>query len=206
VIEEELPEVKIVVVKHFHVIAHAQKKVREMAKIEEEIANEGREKKAKIPVKLLFLNGDKLVKSKKKMRRLTTILKRYCYLREYYGYLVMLKWVYKTPTRREGMRRLNILISKMLDSEDPEVRKWSQEHTSIWKEKIIQYFVNRTTTAKVESHHTHIKLIKRISFGFRRVKRYIKKILLGVMPKEFIKLPDFTHEGTVCCGYEGLSL
>jgi len=102
-----------------------------MAKIEEEIANEGREKKAKIPVKLLFLNGDKLVKSKKKMRRLTTILKGYCYLREYYGYLVMLKWVYKAPTRREGMRRLNILISKMLDSEDLEVRKWSREHTSI---------------------------------------------------------------------------
>ena len=57
----------------------------------------------------------------------------------------------------------------------------------------------------MEGHHTHIKLIKKISFGFRIVKRYIKKILLGVMPKEFIKLPDFTHEGTVCCGYEGLS-
>ena len=202
-IEEELPGVKTVV-DHFHVIIHAQKKVREMAKIEEEIANEGRIKKVKIPVRLLFINGNRLVKGKKKMRKVRLMLRRYRCLREYHGYLVMLKWVYKAPTKGEGMRRLNILISKMLESEDPEVRKWAKTYIK-WREKIVQYFVNRTTTAKVEGHHTHIKLIKRISFGFRKVERYIKKVLLGAMPKEFIKLPDFAHEGTMCCGYKGLS-
>ena len=59
--------------------------------------------------------------------------------------------------------------------------------------------------AKVEGHHTHIKLVKRMSFGFKKVERYIKKVLLRVMPKEFIKLPDFVREGTMYCSCKGLS-
>lgn len=202
-IEEELLGMEIVA-DHFHVIAHAQKKLREMAKVEEEVANEERKKKIRIPVRLLFVNGEKLVKSKKKMKKLRKVLKEYPCLREYYGYLVILKWVYKAPTRKEGARRLNILVSMMEKSEDPEVRKWSKTYIR-WREKILQYFVNKTTTAKVEGHHTHIKLIKRMSFGFRTVERYIKKILLGVMPKEFIKLPNFVREGTTYCSCKGLS-
>ncbi len=202
-IKEELSGVKIVA-DHFHVIALAQKKLREMARVEEEIANEERVKKIRIPVRLLFLNGDKLVKSKKKMRKLKAILKRYPCLREYYGYLLMLKWMYRAQTRKEGKRRLDILIGKMSASEDLDVQRWVRTYIK-WREMILQYFVNRTTTAKVEGHHTRIKLIKRMSFGFKRVERYIKKILLGVMPKEFIRLPDFIGEGAMYCDRNGLA-
>ncbi len=152
-VKEELPGVKIVA-DHFHVVKDAQKKLRESIK--------------KIPVKLFFLNGKKLLKEKKKVKKLYKTLKEHPYLKEYYRYLLMLKWMYKAETYEEGKRRLHILIGKMEESEDPQVWRWAKTYIR-WEKEILQYFVNRTTTAKVEGRHTHIKLIKRISFGFKEV-------------------------------------
>jgi len=192
-VKEELLGVKVVA-DHFHVVKDAQKKLRESIKIEEEVTNNNK----KIPVKLFFLNGKKLLKEKKKVKKLYKTLKEHPYLKEYYRYLLMLKWMYKAETYEEGKRRLHILIGKMEESEDPQVWRWAKTYIR-WEKEILQYFVNRTTTAKVEGRHTHIKLIKRISFGFKEVLRYTKKVLLGVMPERFIKLPNFITEGTTYC-------
>ncbi|POZ87770.1 hypothetical protein AA80_09785 [Petrotoga sibirica DSM 13575] len=132
------------------------------------------------------------------MKKLYKTLKEHPYLKEYYRYLLMLKWMYKAETYEEGKRRLHILIGMMEESEGPQVWRWAKTYIR-WEKEILQYFVNRTTTAKVEGHHTHIKLIKRISFGFKEVLRYTKKVLLGVMPERFIKLPNFITEGTTYC-------
>jgi len=49
-----------------------------------------------------------------------------------------------------------------------------------WRPHILAYFNTWLSTAIVEGFHTPIKLIKRISFGFRNVERYRAKIMLGL--------------------------
>ncbi|TDX11803.1 MULTISPECIES: transposase [Petrotoga] len=81
-VKEELPGVKVVA-DHFHVVKDAQKKLRESIKIEEEVTNNNK----KIPVRLFFLNGKKLLKEKKKVKKLYKTWKEHPYLKEYYRYL-----------------------------------------------------------------------------------------------------------------------
>ena len=49
-----------------------------------------------------------------------------------------------------------------------------------WQERILNFFEYGLSTAMVEGFHTHIKLIKRISFGFKNKEIYRTKILLGL--------------------------
>ncbi|MBI3626575.1 transposase, partial [Candidatus Uhrbacteria bacterium] len=43
-------------------------------------------------------------------------------------------------------------------------------------------FNNRSTNAFTEGVHTKIKLMKRVSFGFRNVFNYISKMTLAFLP------------------------
>ncbi len=53
-------------------------------------------------------------------------------------------------------------------------------------------FDNRTTNAYTEGIHTKIKMIKRVSFEFRNVPVYIRKVLLSLFPLAVIlSLPHF---------------
>jgi len=49
-----------------------------------------------------------------------------------------------------------------------------------WRPHITTYFDTRLSTAMAEGFHTVVKLIKRISFGFRNVSRYRAKVMLGL--------------------------
>jgi len=49
-----------------------------------------------------------------------------------------------------------------------------------WRTQITAFFDTFLSTAIVEGFHTPIKLIKRISFGFRNVDRYHAKVMLGL--------------------------
>lgn len=55
-----------------------------------------------------------------------------------------------------------------------------------WQEQILNYYDRRTTNGFTEGCHTKVKLIKRVSFGFRNINNYIAKITLAFMPLLFI--------------------
>ena len=56
-----------------------------------------------------------------------------------------------------------------------------------WSPHILNFFDHRTTNAYTEGIHTKIKMIKRVSFGFR-----IRKMLLCILPKAVL-LPWLPH-------------
>ncbi|MGM0495777.1 MAG: transposase, partial [Bacillota bacterium] len=51
-----------------------------------------------------------------------------------------------------------------------------------WKTPILNYFENKTTNGFTEGCHTKIKMIKRVSFGFRNIDNYIAKVTLAFLP------------------------
>ena len=51
-----------------------------------------------------------------------------------------------------------------------------------WRPEILNYFDYRTTNGFTEGCHTKIKMIKRVSFGFRNINNYIAKMTLAFIP------------------------
>ena len=59
-----------------------------------------------------------------------------------------------------------------------------------WKPYILNFFANRTTNAFIEGCHNKIKLIKRMSYGFRNFNNYVLKITLAFAPFLFLSFPQ----------------
>lgn len=51
-----------------------------------------------------------------------------------------------------------------------------------WKNEILNYFKNKTTNGFTEGCHTKIKMMKRVSYGFRNIDNYIAKMMLSFLP------------------------
>jgi transposase len=58
---------------------------------------------------------------------------------------------------------------------DVDLDKWIDRLTK-YKEYILNYFDNHTTNAQLEGSNLVVKLIKRISFGFRNPTNYIQRL------------------------------
>ena len=55
-----------------------------------------------------------------------------------------------------------------------------------WKVPILNYFKYKTTNGFTEGCHTKIKMIKRVSYGFKNINNYIAKITLAFLPLSYI--------------------
>lgn len=62
-----------------------------------------------------------------------------------------------------------------------------------WREQILNYFKNKTTNGFTEGVHTKIKMMKRVSFGFRNINNYIAKMMLAFVPLVTIATYLFIH-------------
>ena len=80
-----------------------------------------------------------------------------------------------------------MVISSMRVSDDGEILCW-RNMLRRWKEQILNYFDNRTTNAFTEGVHTKIKKIKRVSYGFRNVDVYVRKVALSLIPITLLPL------------------
>ncbi len=72
-------------------------------------------------------------------------------------------------------------------SDDAAMNDWGRTLRR-WQQYILNYFDHRTTNANTEGAHTKMKLIKRMSYGYRNVEVYIKKVLLAFLPATIIPL------------------
>ena len=72
-------------------------------------------------------------------------------------------------------------------SDDPTVWLWARTLRR-WRREILGYFTLPVTNAFTEGCHTKIKLLKRMSYGFRNVQVYLRKMLLGFLPVSFAVL------------------
>ncbi|MEA3421947.1 MAG: ISL3 family transposase [Acidobacteriota bacterium] len=176
--KEEIPQAKMVVDK-FHLIRDANMKIDEARRIEQEATK--KEIKRRI-----FLRNEEDLKDKEK-EQLEEYFKLYPSLKEFYWVKEKLREMYRAKDRKEGKKILDMVIMSMRVSDDGEILCW-RNMLRRWKDHILNYFDNRTTNAFTEGVHTKIKKIKRVSYGFRNVDVYVRKVALSFIPITLLPL------------------
>lgn len=184
-IESYFPKA-LVVIDHYHVIACA---LMRLQKIRTTLQSA---RKILIPIKKeLDKNREDLSKFEKK--KITKYFKLYPELFEAYLAKERIRSIYHLAKYEEAKEQLNILISELVKSKEPELQDLGRTLVN-WQEEILNYFKCKITNAYTEGLHTKCKLIKRKSFGFRNVETYIRKLILGLLP--FAWLWGYTHFST----------
>ena len=181
-LEKHLPEASVVI-DHFHIIQDANRRVDEARKIEQDAW------KVEIPRKIFLVGKEKLSPSQKK--KIESYFQKYPSLKEFYWMKEALRRFYRLKQRKTAEKRLKDLIEMALLSDDAAMMQWGRTLRR-WGPYILNYFDNRTTNAYTEGIHTKIKMIKRLSFGFRNVDVYVRKVLLSLFPlATILSLPHF---------------
>lgn len=185
VLKDELPNAKIVV-DHFHVVREMGRHVDELRKL---LQPEGRKGFRKIHRFLLLKSRDKL--SEKERKKLDQVFRRFRdhpTLKGAYFVKEKVREMYKCRTKAEAERKLDMLLSQL---EYYEVGKLAEMRDTLirWKPYILNFFERRTTNAFIEGCHNKIKLVKRMSYGFRNFGNYVLKITLALLPFLFMDLP-----------------
>ena len=70
-------------------------------------------------------------------------------------------------------------------SDDAAIYQWSKT-LKHWGSYILNYFDRKTTNAYTEGSHTKIKMIKRLSFGFKNIDIYIRKMMIAFIPIAYL--------------------
>jgi len=73
-------------------------------------------------------------------------------------------------------------------ADDAELVRWGRTLRA-WKAELLSYHRHRVTSAYTEGVHTRIKLLKRLSHGFRNRQMYVRKMLLGLVPLALLLRP-----------------
>lgn len=169
----ELPCAKVTVDK-FHVIAYANKMMDEVRSI---IVGKNYNVR-----KALFKGKERLNgREKQKLEFIFEKYKNFPSLYEAYFIKEKVRDFYKSGNRKEAERKMDKLIMLCDNSNSKYITDFGKTLRR-WREYILNYFIRRSTNAFTEGVHTKIKMIKRMSFGFRNIDNYIAKIALAFMP------------------------
>jgi transposase len=172
-IQRELPGMKVTVDK-FHVIAYANKNLDEVRSI---VVNRGYHIR-----QILFKGKEKLnEKEKIKLELLFKKLEKFPSLYQAYFIKEKLRDFYKLTDKKDARKKLNNIIMFCETSQSRYMKSFGKTLFR-WKENILNYFDNFQTNAFTEGVHTKIKMIKRVSFGFRNIDNYIAKVTLAFIP------------------------
>lgn len=166
-----------IVVDHFHVIQDANRRIDQIRYIVQDIH------KRKIPRYILTKNKEDLVGQQ--IHYLSEIIKEYPELHMFYATKERLREMYQAKTKEEASKLLRLIISTLESTDDGELISWGRT-LSRWDEYILNYWNNRSTNGFMEGIHNKMKLIKRISFGFRNKQVFIQKIMLSVLVASLI--------------------
>lgn len=181
--QRQLPNAKVTVDK-FHVVAAANKMLDEVRSIV--IGKNYKVRRA------LFKGKERLhEKEKLKLEFIFEKYKNFPALYEAYFVKEKLRDFYKSKDMREAKRNMKNLIMFCENSNSKFITDFGGTLTR-WQEYILNHFVHRSTSAFTEGVHTKIKMIKRMSFGFRNIENYIAKILLAFLPLLWI------NQHTIC--------
>jgi transposase len=172
VLRDELPGARVVA-DRFHVIADANRRLDETRRLEGGVLGET------LPRWPLLKGQERL--SERQAARLVELTTRFPSLAEQHWYKERLRDLYRAPDRRTAEARWTRLLIAMEASDDPAVWAWSRTLRS-WRREIMGYFALPITNGFTEGCHTKIKLLKRLSYGYRNVQVYLRKMLLGFLP------------------------
>lgn len=172
VLRAELPRARIVA-DRFHVIADANRRLDETRRLEAAAAGEA------LPRWPLLKGEERL--TPRQAARLAELRARYPTLAEQHWIKERLRELYRAPDRRAAEARWTNLLTVMEASDDVAVLVWARTLRR-WRKEILGYFELPITNGFTEGCHTKIKLLKRLSYGYRNVQVYLRKMLLGFLP------------------------
>ncbi len=178
VIRKYLPKAKIVA-DRFHVEQLANRTLDNIRSVIQYVDNRNR-----INIKQILLKSRyKLTENEK--RKLSYAFQQYQqYPALYEAYFIKekIKIMYNTRNKKKAIEKYNEVIRLLEDSHQNRYLKTLLKTMKGWKTEILNYFDNRTTNAYTEGIHTKIKMMKRVSFGFRNINNYIAKMTLAFIP------------------------
>lgn len=172
-VKECLPKAKATVDK-FHCIAAANKCLDEVRSV---VVGKGLHIR-----KVLFKGKERL--NEKEQIKLQGVFHRFKHFPSLYeAYMIKekLRSFYKTKNTRDAEQKLKDIIMLCECGRSNYVKTFGRTLKQ-WQPYILNYFNNRSTNAFTEGVHTKIKMIKRISFGFRNIHNYIAKVTLAFLP------------------------
>lgn len=170
-VKEELPDVKIVVDK-FHLVFDANKRLESERLFLQQIY------KTKIPKYPLLKPKEKL--TEKERITLENIFKKFKEIKIFYLTKERLRDLYHKKTKEKAEEQLRFIISYLKSSDDGELIRWGRTLFN-FKDEILNYFDSYSTNGFMEGINNKIKLIKRISYGFKNRQVFIQKIMLSVL-------------------------
>lgn len=185
VLEETFPEAKMVT-DRFHVVKEMVRQVEELRKI---MQNKGRIGDKRINRFLLARNREDLTADEqKRLKEIFEKNKKFPALQNAYFVKEKVREIYQSRNKKEAERKFDVLISQLEQFEVGKIREM-RDTLKRWKPYILNFFERRTTNAFIEGCHNKIKLLKRMSYGFRNFENYVLKITLAFAPFLFLNLP-----------------
>ena len=161
-----LPQAQVVA-DPFHVIQDANRRVDEARRIEQELRRrkiprqEGLTPKQAEVLRALYRQYPTLAHFELGQRTAASLLPR--------------------PQPRPRPALLERLLLSLQHADDAELVRWGRT-LHAWKAELLGYHRHRVTSAYTEGIHTKIKLLKRLSYGFRNRDVYVRKMLLDLVP------------------------
>ena len=159
----------------FHVEVLARRALGEIRTI---VQDEGVGRKMNLK-KILWVNKDSL--DENELKRLDLIFKKYeqyPVLKQAWIIKEQVIYMYRAHSYEEAEKRFKHVMMLL---EIPEYSRYLatlKRTFKKWKTPILNYFINKTTNGFTEGCHTKIKMIKRVSYGFRNINNYIAKMTL----------------------------
>jgi transposase len=146
------------VIDRFHVVQDGNRRLDEARRIEQEAVRK--------PIKKhLFLKAEERL-SEKERQLLDYYLREYPALREWYWYKEQVRRIYWAESKEKAREQLASIIRCLEASDDAALNDWGRMLRK-YQEYILNYFNHKTTNAYTEGAHTKMKLIKRLSYGYR---------------------------------------
>ncbi|MFS8536059.1 MAG: ISL3 family transposase [Limnochordales bacterium] len=181
-VKRELPGVPIVA-DPFHVIQDANRRVDEARRVEQQVTRQ------RLPRWPLLKNEDEL--TERQATQLAEIRKRHANVAHFHWVKEQLRDVYRASSRDEAAKILDRVIFNTQAASDVELVQWGRTLRR-WREAILAYHDWRVSNGYTEGVHTKIKLLKRISYGFRNRQVYVRKMLLAFVPLAWLAtVPHF---------------
>lgn len=172
VIQALLPHARLIV-DRFHLIQDANRRMEETRRLEQS------EAKQALPRWPLVKGQERL--TPKQQGQLQALKARFPVLAEQHWLKEGLRSLYRCQDARAAHDLWQRLLLGGENAEDAATVLWARTLRR-WDREILGYFQFPLTNGYTEGCHTKIKLLKRLSYGFRNVQVYIRKMLLGFLP------------------------
>lgn len=178
VVEKMLPQAALTA-DRFHVETLARRALDEIRTVVQE---EGAGHRMNLK-KLLWVNGDALDEQEK--IKLESAFKKYenfPVLKQAWIIKEKIIFMYRARSEEEAEERFKHVMMLLETSAYSHYLAALRGTLKKWKRPILNYFKNKTTNGFTEGCHTKIKMIKRVSYGFKNINNYIAKITLAFLP------------------------